>query len=150
MGFMGMEQFNPWKPVLQKHSPGLLHPPLTHPPHKAVKVRMVNKERVNLGCSLCLAMSILQRTDHTSPLSNVVCSCIRPAARMCPLGIQICRWLEVRLNQSNRNSRVVQAVPVQPSVHMSHRAPVAVGLQVQTLDAVHSPFTHSGSQAAGQ
>jgi hypothetical protein len=148
---MGVEQFSPWKPALQKHSPGLLHPPLTHPPHTAVEVRMIKDEQANLGYSSRLARSILSHTDCKAFPSIEACSYTRQAARMCPLGIQICRWLEfVRVNQSNRNSRVEQAAPVQPSVQTSQRSPVAVGLQVQTSDAVHSPFTHSGSQAAGK
>jgi hypothetical protein len=100
---MDVEQFNPWKPALQKHSPGLLHPPLTHSPsHTAVRIRMITEVRDNLGCSSCLARSILQHIDHTSPLSIVACNCTHQAVRKCPLGIQICRWLEVRVNQSNR------------------------------------------------
>ena len=149
---MGREQFSPCKPVLQKHSPGLLHPPLTHPPHTAVEVRMIKDEQANLGYSSRLARSILSHTDCKAFPSIEACSYTRQAARMCPLGIQICRWLEfVKFSRPRKDdSRVTQAAPVQPSVQTSHRAPIAVGLQVQTSDAVHSPFTHSGSQAAGQ
>jgi hypothetical protein len=145
---MGMEQFSPWKPALQKHSPGLLQRPLTQPPHTAVKVRMINEKESTLGavwrgpsCSALIA-------ESSSPTRLAVAlawllACALSASSFAD------GWRSDSTNQIE-DSRVEQAAPVQPSVQTSHRAPVAVGLQVQTLDAVHSPFTHSGSQAAGK
>jgi hypothetical protein len=113
-------------------------------------MRKANEFQANLGCSSCLVRSILQPIDCREFLSIGACSCIHQAVHKCPLDSQVCRWLEVRFKRSIEDSRVEQAAPVQPSVQTSQRVPVAVGLQVQTSDAVQYPFTHSGSQAAEQ